>query len=191
MVAVGQGTVLQDAGGVGYSAVSAINALGWSVGGSYTNAGLTSSDALLWSPSGKARVLQDLGGQGNSVALGLNDEAWSVGFSSTATGQDAVLWSPFGKATDLAALLGPGWSDTAAFLINDIGDIVGDGNYDGGFISFLLTPSFGFSIGGFSAALDLPAAPETTTWAMMLLGFASLGFAGYRRARPGHTVSAA
>ncbi len=25
--------------------------------------------------------------------------------------------------------------------------------------------------------------PESSTWAMMLLGFASLGFAGYRRAR--------
>jgi PEP-CTERM motif len=28
-----------------------------------------------------------------------------------------------------------------------------------------------------------PAAPEPSTWAMMLLGFAGLGFAGYRRAR--------
>jgi hypothetical protein len=25
--------------------------------------------------------------------------------------------------------------------------------------------------------------PEPSTWAMMLLGFASLGFAGYRKAR--------
>jgi PEP-CTERM motif len=25
--------------------------------------------------------------------------------------------------------------------------------------------------------------PEASTWAMMLLGFAGLGFAGYRRAR--------
>jgi hypothetical protein len=25
--------------------------------------------------------------------------------------------------------------------------------------------------------------PETSTWAMMLLGFAGLGFAGYRRAK--------
>ncbi len=28
--------------------------------------------------------------------------------------------------------------------------------------------------------------PEPSTWAMMLLGFAGLGFAGYRRARAGH-----
>jgi unsaturated chondroitin disaccharide hydrolase len=30
--------------------------------------------------------------------------------------------------------------------------------------------------------------PEPSTWAMMLLGFASLGFAGYRRARVGRTA---
>ena len=28
---------------------------------------------------------------------------------------------------------------------------------------------------------SLTAAPEPSTWAMMLLGFAGLGFAGYRR----------
>ena len=29
--------------------------------------------------------------------------------------------------------------------------------------------------------------PEASTWAMMLLGFAGFGFAGYRRARAGRT----
>ena len=33
------------------------------------------------------------------------------------------------------------------------------------------------------------AAPEPSTWAMMLSGFASLGFAGYRRARRGRVAS--
>ena len=28
-----------------------------------------------------------------------------------------------------------------------------------------------------------PAVPEPSTWAMMALGFAGLGFVGYRRAR--------
>jgi hypothetical protein len=31
-------------------------------------------------------------------------------------------------------------------------------------------------------------APEPSTWAMMLLGFAGLGFVGYRRARAGNTT---
>jgi hypothetical protein len=35
------------------------------------------------------------------------------------------------------------------------------------------------------------ATPEPSTWAMMLLGFPSLGFAGYRRARAGHAALAA
>jgi hypothetical protein len=33
--------------------------------------------------------------------------------------------------------------------------------------------------------------PEPSTWAMMLLGFAGLGFAGHRRARAGHAAHAA
>jgi PEP-CTERM motif len=32
------------------------------------------------------------------------------------------------------------------------------------------------------------AAPEPSTWAMMLLGFAGLGFAGYRKARGGRVA---
>jgi hypothetical protein len=31
--------------------------------------------------------------------------------------------------------------------------------------------------------LSISIVPEPSTWAMMLLGFAALGFAGYRRAR--------
>ena len=31
--------------------------------------------------------------------------------------------------------------------------------------------------------LDVNAVPEPSTWAMMLVGFAGLGYAGYRRAR--------
>ena len=33
-----------------------------------------------------------------------------------------------------------------------------------------------------------PTVPEPSTWAMMLLGFAGMGFAGYRRARVGRTA---
>jgi hypothetical protein len=33
--------------------------------------------------------------------------------------------------------------------------------------------------------------PEPSTWAMMLFGFAGLGFAGYRRARAGRATLAA
>jgi choice-of-anchor C domain-containing protein len=43
---------------------------------------------------------------------------------------------------------------------------------------------FGPVIGGVSIAI-----PEPATWAMMLLGFAGLGFAGYRKARPALSLS--
>jgi hypothetical protein len=41
-------------------------------------------------------------------------------------------------------------------------------------------------VNGFTQALvfapETPAVPEASTWAMMLLGFAGLGYEGYRRA---------
>jgi hypothetical protein len=39
--------------------------------------------------------------------------------------------------------------------------------------------------------INLIGTPEPATWAMMLLGFAGLGFAGYRRANTGRTVPSA
>jgi PEP-CTERM motif len=46
--------------------------------------------------------------------------------------------------------------------------------------------------GPFNAAFSLRGSPvpEPSTWAMMLLGFAGLSFAGYRRARKGGRASA-
>ena len=46
--------------------------------------------------------------------------------------------------------------------------------------------------GAFNAAFSLSGSvvPEPSTWAMMLLGFAGLGFAGYRRARKAGAASA-
>jgi len=35
-----------------------------------------------------------------------------------------------------------------------------------------------------------PGVPEPSTWAMMLLGFAGVGFAGYRRARKSGAANA-
>ena len=38
---------------------------------------------------------------------------------------------------------------------------------------------------------QIASAPEPSTWAMMLVGFAGLGYAGYRRARRSHAGFAA
>ena len=66
------------------------------------------------------------------------------------------------------------------------GDVSSTGGYNQGFASGPGQWSFG-SLGSKKAAAVLdPAVPEPSTWAMMLLGFAGLGYAGYRRARAGH-----
>jgi PEP-CTERM motif len=50
------------------------------------------------------------------------------------------------------------------------------------------------SIGTFFASNEIatfgPGIPEPSTWAMMAVGFAGLGFAGYRKARAGATLTA-
>jgi hypothetical protein len=171
----GKATVLQDAGGQGVSNAIAINDAGQSVGSSCTTINCSSYDAVLWSPSGKATVLQDVG----SIPLAINDSGWSVGYSCPEPHcsrplEDAVLWSPSGKATDLGAVLGSAWSGTEAVGINNSGDIIGYGIYHDGFYGFLLSHDT-------VVALSTTAVPEPSTWAMLLLGFAGLGFAGYRR----------
>ena len=53
---------------------------------------------------------------------------------------------------------------------------------------FHFTPSFLMPTD--LAILDLPTAvPEPSTWAMMLIGFAGLGFAGYRASRKAVSIA--
>jgi hypothetical protein len=55
-------------------------------------------------------------------------------------------------------------------------------------------PTYAWSPWGpYNAAFnaDFTAFPEPSTWVMMLLGFAGLAYAGYRRARAGHETLAA
>ncbi len=78
-------------------------------------------------------------------------------------------------------MLGPAWTDTQAVGLNNSGDIIGYGIYHSGFYGFLLTSDSGSPISATSV-------PEPSTWMMMLVGFAGLGFAG-RRA--GHKTRAA
>ena len=65
-----------------------------------------------------------------------------------------------------SSLGGPGIDLTIAY------NLVADGS--GGF-------GFDFAVGG--------AVPEPSTWAMMLIGFAGLGFAGYRASRKNVAVT--
>ena len=76
-------------------------------------------------------------------ALDMNDSGVVVGVSDHC----AVMWIN-GVVTDLNTLIDPnsGWTLIAADSINDAGDIVGTGEYDGQNVPFLLTPDGNVSI---------------------------------------------
>jgi hypothetical protein len=66
--------------------------------------------------------------------------------------------------------------------------------------SLMMTSQFVFfvntsrvqEIGKLTAVLDVaPAVPEPSTWAMMILGFAGIGFVTYRRKRNGSALRVA
>ena len=120
-------------------------------------------------------------GYGGDLMLGLIDDqltgfAGGLGFQSmelTVTANGVELFESTFKSLAVAESFfrdrvidlgsdfgGPGIDLTIAY------NLVADGS--GGF-------GFDFAVGG--------AVPETSTWAMMLVGFAGLGYVGYRRAR--------
>ena len=74
---------------------------------------------------------------------------------------------------------------------NDINFALGDSDYSSG--TFHLHPGVNAITGQFIGSLGFgdvdfiaeSSVPEPSTWAMMLLGFAGLGFVGYRKAKSG------
>lgn len=105
----------------------------------------------------------------HSVAMDVNDAGLVVGNSQRLAGSAAVatLWAN-GEAIDLNSLLpaGSGWNLLSAEGINDAGDIVGFGTFNGQTRGFLLTP-----------------VPEPTT--VYLLAAGALVLIGQRRWRIG------
>jgi uncharacterized membrane protein len=103
-------------------------------------------------------------------ASGINDGGQIVGEFVDADGIPRIFIDTDGRFTILDV---PG--DTFVGFhegINDAGQIVGTFQDSTGEHGFLATPVPG-------------VVPEPSTWAMMLLGLAGLGFAGYRRGRKG------
>jgi uncharacterized membrane protein len=109
--------------------------------------------ATEWS-GGKVIDLAGLPGSTYSIAYGINDFGQAVGFSVVGGFDYATEWS-HGRVINLGGL--PGSIFSEAFSINDFGQAAGES--------------------------DVAGVPEPSTWAMMLFGFAGLGFASYRSTR--------
>jgi len=147
--------------------------------GSSQTTGDVAGHATLWNIN--IDTISDLGTLGGnySYAYAINDAGLIVGTSGTGSADHAFLWN--GSAMiDLNSLLsssGAGWTLDAAYGINDLGQIVGMGQFNSGpELPFLLTPCESCSPIPFSSGV-----PEPSTWAMMVLGFTSLGFMACRR----------
>jgi hypothetical protein len=145
----------------------------------------------------------------NSQATGVNNAGTVVGFYQFTN--LAPDFSAFvDKGGVITTFLVPGSVSTQALGVNDLGNIVGDYVLPNGNMLGFLDVNGAFTIldpfnstavtanginnnnqivGFFVDANDntigfiSPAVPEPSTWAMMLLGFAGLGFLAHRRRR--------
>jgi PEP-CTERM motif len=149
----------------------------------------------------------------NSQATGVNNGGWVVGFyQPTSTTFDGFV----DESGAISSITFPGSVDTQALGVNDLGEIVGDytiangdmfGFLDNGGVFSTIDPGgstavtangindLGHIVGFYTAAdgntIGFEASvPEPSTWAMLLLGFAGLGFLSYRKVRQG-TLAAA
>lgn len=99
--------------------------------------------AALWA-DGQVQILAPVAGDAGSMAYDINEKGLIVGLSiSLAQGYSfrAALWEG-GESYDLASLVanGQGWQFSQAQSINESGQIVGWGSFNGQGRSFLLSP---------------------------------------------------
>ncbi|HZZ23670.1 MAG TPA: PEP-CTERM sorting domain-containing protein [Roseiarcus sp.] len=143
--------------------------------------------------------LEGLPGSTESFANSINNAGKVVGTSVVGGLSYAVEWSG-GIITKLGGL--PGSTESFATSINNVGQVVGFSDFVGGFeiatewsdgsiLNLGSLPlldfrtgslAFGINDSGQVVGLSFLIAPEPSTWAMMLVGFAGLAWAGYRRA---------
>lgn len=144
-------------GGAGSSSAVGINNAGAIVG---TASSMFGERAFITDAAGGPLV--SLGGLGtSSTAADINDAGQVVGWFALAEGgRRGFLWQG-GTMVDintLEGIAGTGWTLEGATAINERGQIVGIGTFNGGTRVFLLTP-----------------VPEPSTWALTFIG---LGIAG-------------
>jgi PEP-CTERM motif len=119
-----------------------------------------------------------------SVPFGTSSGFYSSGF--TAAGPGFLIWGDGGGAPVVGVPLGY----TSGTPISS--SLVYTGETIAGLT--LIPGTYTFTIPNDTITLEIAGAsttPEPSTWAMMLAGFAGLGFVGYRRAKKGRATLAA
>jgi PEP-CTERM motif len=112
-------------------------------------------------------------GSVSTQALGINDQNEVVGDYTVANGN---MFGFIDKGGGVFVTLAPfGSTAVTANGINDSGNVVG-------FYVNAAGATIGFESTKFGSTQTIP---EPSTWAMMLLGFAGLGFLAYRKVRTG------
>ncbi|MCL2639470.1 MAG: PEP-CTERM sorting domain-containing protein [Phycisphaerales bacterium] len=174
--------VITDLGTFGgpWSCANAINDAGQITG--YADLTNGPSHAFLYD-NGAMIDLGELGG-GYSVGLAINNLGQVVGWSNLTPLEEydlapdiydmrAFLYTD-GQMIDLNSLIDPasGWILQTAFGINDAGQIVGNGLFDGQYHAFLLTPT--------ANGFDLSSVPEPAT--LPVLALATIALVRRRRA---------
>jgi hypothetical protein len=147
------------------------------VSGFFTNGATDAVEGFLW--VGTKFVPLNFGADTSTMAFGLNNEDQVVGAYVDAAGNTHGF--VFNWVTDaMTTIDDPNADGTTSFgvegtLVNGIND---KGELVGFYANTVGTPD---AVNGFLAI----RVPEPSTWAMMLLGFAGLGFLGYRKVRMG------
>ncbi len=102
---------------------------------------------MLHMPSGVTTVLP-LGGASSAVATGVNASHDVVGTATVGASQHAVMWPEGEGPIDLNTLLpeGSGWQLSSAIAINNNGDVVGMGTFEGHYEAYLLHTSSGLTV---------------------------------------------
>jgi probable HAF family extracellular repeat protein len=142
-------------------------------------------DAFYYNASTKKMTNIGTLGGGFSAAFGLNDDGDIVGMSLTSQGNyNAFLYDNSTLTmTNLNTILpkDSGWTLLSANGINNAGDIVGFGDFNGSFEGYVLSPSGTISgtggtggTGGSTTAVPLP--PATMTGIAMLTALSATSF---------------
>ena len=175
---------LANPGSPDYTQPAAFSSSGAQVQFAWTGTGLSNNGWDPFGPSDTSHHWWNIGDYGGSVVFNLSGTGLNIVWGSPNDNNTVSFYSGAG---------GTG-SVVGAVTTSDLVSAFGVGNYDqpGYLISFSTPQPFSsvvFSTGPTAFEFAV-AAPELSTWGMMLAGFAGLGFVGYSRKRNESELSA-